>query len=218
MISTVQCLKRAFHSTVRVGLVMTRPNGLTPSRYELMFAIKCQRQIWYSQRTLRDLLGIAASTLTKMVDGLVQRGYLRRRRDPLDGRRNELRITLAGKRALAVTFRTYVKSGFADYVFGRGLTDSLDGCIASLVDREQALDDAHGALHPINLNLGKDAHFDYGASNRQPSPVGRIDDDPTIELWDNDEPPILQLLIELERVNGTTALGTLGARRMLVAA
>jgi DNA-binding MarR family transcriptional regulator len=181
-----------------------------------MFAIKCQRQIWYSQRELRDLLGIAASTLTRMIDALEERGYLRRRRDPEDGRRKQLRLTLVGKRALAYTFRTYVKSGFSDYVFGRGLTDSIDGSIACVEEREAALHIAHGALHPINLNLGKDAYF-YYESNRQPSPVGDVEIDPTIDLWENDEPPILKLLVALERVNGTTALGTLGAKILAAA-
>jgi DNA-binding MarR family transcriptional regulator len=212
---TAQCLKRAFHSTVRVGLVMSSPFGLTPSRYELMFAIKCQRELWYSQRLLRDLLGIAASTLTRMVDALEERGFLRRRRDPADGRRQQLRLTLSGRRAIAYTFRTYVKNGFADYVFGRGLTDSLDGSIATPERRDAASFEADGTIHTIHLNFGKEAYFDY-ASNEQPRPVGHIDIDPTIDLWENDEPPILGLLAQLERVNGTHVLGTLGVRKILV--
>ena len=212
MIPMTQTLKRAFHTTVRVGLVMSTPFGLTPSRYELMTAIKCQREIWFSQRTLRDLLGIAPSTLTRMIDALVECGFLLRRRDPEDGRYNQLRITLAGRRALAYTFRTYVKCGYADYVFGRGLTDSIDGSIASLHDREVALDVAQDALHPINLNFGREAFFEY-RSRRQPGPVGHIEVDPTIDLWDNDEAPILKLLVAVAKAT----LGTLGMRKIAVA-
>lgn len=194
MVPVAQKTKRVFHSMVGVGLVMTRPFGLTPSRYELMMAIKSQRQIWYPQRTLRDLLGIAASTLTKMLDGLEERGYLRRRRDPEDGRCNQLRLTLIGKRALAYAFRIYVKSGFAEYVFGRALTDSLDGYIAPIEARARELLDTHTRLHTTHLNIGKDAYFDYGV-NEYPPPVGNIEDpDPTCDLWENDEPPILKFL------------------------
>jgi DNA-binding MarR family transcriptional regulator len=193
MIPTVLCLKRAFHSTVGVGLTMLQPLGLTPSRYELMFAIKCQRQIWYPQRELLDLLGIAASTLSRMIDALVDCGYLLRRRDPEDGRRNQLRLTLNGRRAVAYAFRAFVKSGAAEYVFGRGLTDSLDGSIASFERRKEALFEAEGPLHTIHLNFGKEAYFDYAGAS-QPRPIGHIDVDPTIDLWENDEPPILKLL------------------------
>ncbi|MDB4993830.1 MAG: DNA-binding transcriptional regulator, MarR family [Myxococcaceae bacterium] len=217
MIPTVQTLKRAFHTTVRVGLVMSTPFGLTPSRYELMTAIKCQRQIWYSQRRLRDLLGIAPSTLTRMIDGLVERGFLLRRRDPEDGRYNQLRITLTGRRALAYTFRTYVKCGYADYVFGRGLTDSIDGTIASVDDREVALGVAQDVLHPINLNFEREAFFEY-QSRRQPGPVGHIEIDPTVDLWENDEAPILKLLVAVAKATkGTTALRSLGVRKVAVA-
>jgi DNA-binding MarR family transcriptional regulator len=160
-----------------------------------MFAIKCQRQIWYSQRELRDLLGIAASTLSRMIDALVDCGYLLRRRDPEDGRRNQLRLTLIGRRAVAYSFRTFVKSGLAELVFGRGLTDSLDGSIASIEDQGEAMFQAEGALHTIHLNFGKrEAYFEY-ADREQPRPIGRIDLDPTIDLWDNDELPILKYLV-----------------------
>ncbi len=197
MVPVAQRVKRVFHATVRVGLVMTRPFGLTPSRFELLSAIKSQRQIWYPQRTLQHLLGIAASTLSRMVDGLVERGYLRRERDPEDGRRNMLRVTFLGKRAHAHAFRTYVKSGFAEYVFGRGLTDSLDGYIAPLEKRTMALHDAQQRLHPIHLNFGKEAYFDYDG-NLQPRPVGPIDNDTTCDIWDNDEPRILKFVTAAE--------------------
>jgi DNA-binding MarR family transcriptional regulator len=204
VIISVQCLKRAFHSTVGAGLMMTRPFGLTPSRYELMSAIKCQRQIWYSQRALRDLLGIAASTLTEMIDGLVQRGYLRRRRDPEDGRRNQLRLTLIGRRALAYAFRIFVKSGIAEYVFGRGFTDGLEGDIAPQKKRGEALFRAESVLRPIHLNFGKEAYFDY-AGACQPGPLGYVEIDRNVELWENDEPPSLKFLGGLSAVASVVA-------------
>jgi DNA-binding MarR family transcriptional regulator len=211
MIFSVQCLKRAFHSTVGAGLMMTRPFGLTPSRYELMSAIKCQRQIWYSQRALRDLLGIAASTLTEMIDGLVQRGYLRRRRDPEDRRRNQLRLTLIGRRALAYAFRIFVKSGMAEYVFGRGFTDGLEGDIASSEERGDALFRAESVLHPIHLNFGKEAYFHYAGAG-QPGPIGHVECDYTIDLWENDEPPSLKFL------GGVSAVASVMAAVAAVAA
>jgi DNA-binding MarR family transcriptional regulator len=204
MVPVAQKLKRVFHATVGVGLMMTRPFGLTPSRYELMSAIKSQRQIWYPQRTLQQLLGIAASTLSRLVDGLVQRGYLRRQRDPEDGRCNLLRLTFLGKRAFAHAFRTYVKSGFAEYVFGRGLTDSLDGDVAPLDKRTSALYEAEQMLHPIHLNFGKDAYFDYDG-NVQPRPVGPIYDDPTCDIWDNDEPRVMKFLAAAAAYRATSS-------------
>jgi DNA-binding MarR family transcriptional regulator len=198
MNGTAQNVKRVFHSTVRVGLVMTSPFGLTPSRFELMFAIKCERQIWYSQRRLRDLLGIAASTVSRMVDALVELGFLERRQDPEDGRCNQLRLTLTGRRAVALTFRTFVKNGFAEYAFGRAMTDSLDGYIAPVDVQDAALHETASALHTTYLNIGKDAYFHYVAKC-QPCPVGRIDMDPDFCLWENDELPLLGLLAAVAR-------------------
>jgi hypothetical protein len=147
-----------------------------------------------------------------MIDALVELGFLLRRRDPEDGRYNQLRITLSGRRAIAYTFRTYVKCGYADYVFGRGLTDSIDGFIASREVRDAANRQTRDALHPINGNFGREAYFDYG-SHRMPPPVGHIENDPTIDLWDNDEAPIHKLLIAV----AVATLGTLGMRKVAVA-
>jgi DNA-binding MarR family transcriptional regulator len=192
-----QEVKRTFHSTVRIGLMLTRRFGLTPSRYELMSAIKSERQVWFSQRTLRDLLGIAASTLSKMVHALVQRGFLRSRRDPDDGRCCQLRLTLFGKRALGCTFRCFVKSGFADYVFGRGLTDSFDGDISSDQERATALGDMRETLRITRTNFGNEATFRY-EELRQPAPRGlhaRISRHPHLRwVWENYELPILELM------------------------
>jgi DNA-binding MarR family transcriptional regulator len=190
-------LKRAFHSSIKVGLMMTRKFGLTPSRFQLMFAIKCERQAWYSQRTLRDLLGVAASTLSRMIDALVKRGFLRRRRKPGDRRRNELRLTLFGKRALGCAYRSFVKSGFADYVFGRALTDSFDGDIVSDEERAAALGSAANVLRILRLNLGNDARFDYDDTGCQPRPVGRIVHDPEVRwVWESaaEQLPIIELM------------------------
>jgi hypothetical protein len=100
---------------------------------------------------------------------------------------------LIGKRALAYTFRTYVKSGFADYVFGRGMTDSLEGDISPETKRAEALYDGAAMLHDVELNFGKEAYFDY-AGRCQPRPVGIIEIDPNFVLWENDEPSILEFL------------------------
>ena len=190
-------INRTFHASVRVGLMMTRRFGLTPSRFRLMFAIKCERQVWYSQQRLRDLLGVAASTLSRMIDALVKRGFLRRRIDPEDRRYRQLRLTLFGKRALGCAFRSFVKSGFADYVFGRALTDSCDGEIASDEARAAALGSLANVLYETRYNLGNDARFAYDEL-RQPTPVGIMVHDPRDQcVWegDDDQVPILELMM-----------------------
>jgi hypothetical protein len=98
----------------------------------------------------------------------------------------------------------FVKSGIAEYVFGRGFTDGLEGDIAPQTNRGEALFQVESVLHPIHLNFGKEAYFHY-AGACQPGPIGHIEIDRNIELWENDEPPSLKFLGGLSAVASVVA-------------
>ena len=44
---------------IRVAKKMAEPFGLTPSRFHMLFAIKCERVEWFPLKALKVLLGIS---------------------------------------------------------------------------------------------------------------------------------------------------------------
>lgn len=73
-----------------------------------------------SQRELADLLHVSAATIATSLKSLERNGYVARRTDPADSRRNQITITEKGKAALDAShnvFETvdeFMFSGFSD--------------------------------------------------------------------------------------------------------
>lgn len=76
-------------------------NGIAHSQW---FALKIIEH--YKNRSVKDIaetLGISSSAATQLVDGLVRKGYVRRREDPKDRRSVRLEPSPKGKKHIAVT-------------------------------------------------------------------------------------------------------------------
>ncbi len=56
-------------------------------------------------RDLAEMVHVSSATISSVLDGLEARGYLRRERDPADGRRIIVRLTQPGRRVLANAHR-----------------------------------------------------------------------------------------------------------------
>ena len=78
--------------------------------------------------TLADWLAVSRPSITALVDGLVDRGWVERRESPTDRRRVLHQLTASGRTALATA--------------SRGLDDALDGLLDHLDagERNRALD------------------------------------------------------------------------------
>lgn len=88
-------LVRTIHVIGRVYARLLEPTGTSTAQSTLLFRIAEHRGIAASelaQLTLRD-----ASTITRLIDGLVARGLVERRSDATDRRKQRLHLTPAGR-------------------------------------------------------------------------------------------------------------------------
>jgi DNA-binding MarR family transcriptional regulator len=90
----VRRLRRAFLSICRCGDLMFSPYRLTTEQYALMRAV--QRDPGMRQVDLKDRIFAEPNTVTAMANLLEQRGILRRRPSPSDGRARLLYLTAHG--------------------------------------------------------------------------------------------------------------------------
>ena len=63
-------LKRAHHGSLRFGHAVTKEFGLTPARFDLLFALKQHRDehpLPMTQLELRGILGVSAPTVSRML-------------------------------------------------------------------------------------------------------------------------------------------------------
>ena len=105
-------LKRAHHGVLRI----TRPGlarfGLTPARFDLLYALH-DREWGVSQRSLRGILGVSAPTVCRMLRSLEELGLIRRELEYGCRRRLNVRLTEEGRRRIRTAIRRFIKWGWA---------------------------------------------------------------------------------------------------------
>ncbi len=154
-------LKRAFHRTLRVGQELTAEYGLTPARFDLLCAMKDWHHTSFgvplSQRLLRDILGVSAATLSRMLRSLEKLWLVWRgpREGTLKSSR-ELRLTPRGfmliRRAAKDLYRRGRARRIIDSAMRRGPTKRDD------FEHREWLDDM---LDLIRKSLGDVAWHSY---------------------------------------------------------
>jgi DNA-binding MarR family transcriptional regulator len=187
------CIRRVFHRLGQLGVIVTRSYGLTPSRFDLMHAIDCQRQEWVPHRDVRELLGVRGPTVSRMVTALVEKGYLVRRRDPKDARRRQIAITPEGRAALRDALQNLVKSGFMREVTGRALSDHEDFGRASDAYRDRCVAEMMSLLEALGRNLGDSSRFEHDDSGERPAPIAHpifLPDHDEQGNWPGDDAPL----------------------------
>ncbi|MEU2282131.1 MarR family transcriptional regulator [Streptomyces sp. NPDC013178] len=91
----VTALVRAAFLVNGVYAESSRAYGITPQQGQLLCALRPQP---YGMSELGEVLGLAKSSLTGLVDRTVQRGLVRREADPRDGRAVRVALTDEGAR------------------------------------------------------------------------------------------------------------------------
>src|SRR6476659_6200101 len=97
--STSFLLKRLGFAAKERGMAAYEETGLHPYHYGVLLVLdEGSRE---TQGAIADALGYDRGQLVGLLDELEDRGLVERRRDPADRRRHIVRLTPAGKRALA---------------------------------------------------------------------------------------------------------------------
>ena len=190
-------VKRVFLGLTKVRRKLMERWGLTPARFDMLFAIRCERQFWFPQRKLRELLGVCASAISRMIDSLVEIGFLVRRRVEGDKRRRELKITKHGKRTLRCMFGHIIKSGLARRIVGHALGDDPDYGWTTDQRITEAIEGFGSVIAYLKLNLEDEACFDYGMAGECAQPPPAHFDQLTKEerlMWLGDYEPLMQWL------------------------
>ena len=89
MHSVLFSLKRAFHKSTTLGRMLLDDVELTPSRFDILHVLHGARSSFVLQSDLRRLLGVASTTLSRMLRALEERGFITRSRDRRDGKPGE---------------------------------------------------------------------------------------------------------------------------------
>jgi DNA-binding MarR family transcriptional regulator len=107
--------KRAFHGILRISRHPLSCHGLTPARFDLLYALSRREGLATRQSVLRRILGVAASTVSRMLKSLEVLGLVSRRREPYgDSRQVLVRLTARGDAILEEAELDLVSSGAAD--------------------------------------------------------------------------------------------------------
>ena len=104
-------VKRAHHATLKFARPILADFGLTPARFDLLYALT-ERGIDNTQIAIRRALGVARSTISEMLSALERIGLVERTRDGNDRRTWRITLTPAGRAALDAVVDATMHRGF----------------------------------------------------------------------------------------------------------
>jgi DNA-binding MarR family transcriptional regulator len=134
--SVVDALLAAGHAVRTAIDGALREDGLSLSRKKTL-AVLARADAPVTLRHLSDALGLAARSVTDLVDGLEDDGLVRRDRDPRDRRCANVVITPAGRAALAAAQR---KTAAVARRFTSSLEPAERGELVGLLGRLRGVD------------------------------------------------------------------------------
>jgi len=112
-------MKRTFHKSTWFGRAVLVPFGLTPSRFDVLYALKKWKRPHLWQSTIRKILGVSAATASIMIRALVRLGFLRRRKSEDDKRQLEVSLTKSGRDAITRAVAVHHGQKLAEYFVRR---------------------------------------------------------------------------------------------------
>jgi DNA-binding MarR family transcriptional regulator len=112
MHSAFFALKRAFHSTLRLTRTGLAEMGLTAARFDMLFALNEYRR-GLLQGSLLRVLGVGRTTVSRMLGALEKLGLVKRTVVKRDRRRKRVELTALGRSRIALAYRRFSLSGWA---------------------------------------------------------------------------------------------------------
>jgi DNA-binding MarR family transcriptional regulator len=113
-------LKRAHQGTLRITREPLREIGLTPARFDLLYAVKKWRH-GVLQSVLRKVLGVCRATVSKMLLSLEKRGLVKRSVYPHDRRHRLVELTPPGRESICGAQRDFMDDGWAELAFASAI-------------------------------------------------------------------------------------------------
>ena len=145
--------KRAHYTSVRLGRQYAEKFGLTPARFDMLYAIRRDKN--RSQAFLARTLGVAGVTVSRMLRKLETLGFVKRRGPEWPDRRvKRVQITKLGRRHLHLVLRKLSRWPM-QYAFMRVLSYERGD------SRFIALDDARSLVTNMTRRLGDGASSIY---------------------------------------------------------
>jgi DNA-binding MarR family transcriptional regulator len=170
-------LKRAFHGSLRVFRRPLARLGLTAARFDLLYILLKEGGVLL-QRELQRALGVAASTVSRMLASLEELGLIARYVAEEDGRQRDVVLTKAGRRSVLQAARSFIHSGVVDLTIDSAL------CPAEWRNPGACWTARRECLRP--LDLLRHAYRDIATPNY---PYAHFEDDGDREALD-DLPPV----------------------------
>ncbi len=196
-------LKRAHHGVLRLTRTLLAGAGLTPARFDMMFALRSRHGV--SQRHLQRLLGVTRATVSKMLSSLEKLGFVARSVNPYDRRRKTVKLTAPGRMRFVQANMALRRSGWAQLAVESALGDGrLKYRWYDAQSCQLATSDTDGILSAFRRNYGDGATLVYPCGPQdslpdedeceafekmadlyaEPAPPGAIVDEST--LWPGD--------------------------------
>jgi len=147
-------IKRVFHKSVWFCRRLLTDYCLTPSRFDILHMLHRRGDIgamWQSE--IREVLGVAGPTVSRMIKALVALGFVRSERSSVDRRQCNISLTARGRETIAHAIGMIIDSGIITNVVVHFLCAKWECPVATFeaVDRldttlrymrEQLLDEA----------------------------------------------------------------------------
>ena len=95
--------------------------GLTPARFDMVFAIAKHSRYGLSQARLCRVLGLSGATVSRMAKSIQDLGFITRIRSRIDRRCLELRLTPLGQARLEHAVASIVETGGMDVFVARAI-------------------------------------------------------------------------------------------------
>jgi DNA-binding MarR family transcriptional regulator len=174
-------INRAFHKAMEVGLRLTAEFGLTPSRYNLLYALHCEGRS-LRQLLLRRMLGVSAPNVSRMVTSLEKLGLVARRRDA-HGRSCGVELTEVGRERIEKAADWLVLKGKARAAVRKFFPPWPDGSSKTAQKKatRRAVLRFAWALHEVRSALGDRALFTYDFRDQKKQPS-------RVRYWGSGEP------------------------------
>ena len=104
--------KRAYYATLRLTREPLKAMGLTPARFDLMYAVYVCDDWPPLQSDLRRTLGVCASVVSRMLKSLEALGYITKERPLHDARQWQVWLTEEGRACIKRAIHEFVTWGY----------------------------------------------------------------------------------------------------------